>query len=418
MIFKEKTKSIPISKEMIWEAYKQVKSNGGSAGIDGMSLDDLSKDRTKLLYKLWNRMASGSYFPESVKRVEIPKDDGKTRPLGIPTVLDRVAQQTIKNYLEPRFEAEFLDISYGYRPNRGAHQAIEQVRSNVRKYPWVIDLDVKAFFDDVDHELLYKALERHVSERWVLLYIRRWLIAPVQMPTGELVQNKGKGTPQGGVISPLLANLYLHYCVDKWMQIHYPEIKMARYADDMIIHCNSESQAESILAAVKYRFKACGLTVHPVKTKIVYCKKDGRISLKDKPVQFDFLGFSFKPMIRHLKRGGHFLQFDCTISRKSKGKMLSYLRDLQIGRKTGSTLEQISRMFDKQLQGWINYYGKINFRGLSPVFYYIHQRLMSWATRRYKGFKGSRVRASKFLKQMYRSYPYLFRHWTLGYSFL
>ena len=417
MIFKEETRSIPITKEMIWEAYKQVKSNGGSAGIDSMSLVYLDRNKSKLLYKLWNRMASGSYFPQAVKRVDIPKDGGKTRALGIPTVMDRVAQQVLKNYLEPRFESEFLDISYGYRLNKGAHQAIEKVRENVRKYAWVIDLDIKSFFDDVDHKLLYKALSLHITEKWAMLYIRRWLEVPVQLVSGDLLANKGKGTPQGGVISPLLANLYLHYSIDKWMQVHYSGIKLVRYADDMIIHCHSEQQANLMLSVVKQRFANCGLTVHPDKTRIVYCKKSGRY-LKGKAVQFDFLGFSFKPMTKCLKRGGHFLQFDCTISRKSKREMISNLRDLQIGRRTGTNLDQIARLFACQLRGWINYYGKINLKGLSPVFYYIHQRLMSWATRRYKRFKGSRVKAANFLRRLARSYPNLFYHWTLGYSFL
>ena len=234
MIFNEQTKSIPITKMMVWVAYKKVRSNKGSAGVDQQTLDDFDKVRSKELYKIWNRLASGSYFPPEVKRVEIRKQDGKTRPLGIPTVSDRVAQQVIKTYLEPRLDTEFLESSYGYRPNKSALSAVRKVQENVRKYSWVIDLDIKEFFENVNHALLFKALKLHVSEKWVLLYIRRWLEAPVQLPDGTLLSTSGKGTPQGGVISPLLANLFMHYCLDKWLKIHYPEVQMVRYADDSV----------------------------------------------------------------------------------------------------------------------------------------------------------------------------------------
>jgi group II intron reverse transcriptase/maturase len=234
MIFNEQTKSIPITKMMVWEAYKKVRSNKGSAGVDQQTLDDLNKVRSKELYKIWNRLTSGSYFPPEVKRVEILKQGGKIRPLGVPTVRDRIAQQVIKSYLEPRLEAEFLENSYGYRPNKSAHAAVKKVQENVRKYSWVIDLDIKEFFENVNHELLFKALNLHVSEKWVLLYIRRWLEASVQLPDGTLLSTSGNGTPQGGVISPLLANLFMHYCFDKWLKIHYPEVQMVRYADDSV----------------------------------------------------------------------------------------------------------------------------------------------------------------------------------------
>jgi RNA-directed DNA polymerase len=295
MIFKEQTKSVPITKEMVWESYKKVRSNGGSAGIDHQSLSDFDRVRSKELYKLWNRLASGSYFAPAVKRVNIPKGGGKTRPLGIPTVSDRIAQQVVKGYLEPRLESIFSENSYGYRPNRNAHTAIEKVRQNVRHYSWVIDLDIQEFFENVSHTLLIKALERHVSEKWVLMYIRRWLEAPVVLEDGTVKMSTGKGTPQGGVISPLLANLYLHYCIDKWLEKYCPLVKMERYADDLVIHCRSHEEAVHTLTVLKGRLTECGLTAHPEKTKIVYCKKDGR-DLKGYPVQFDFLGFSFQPL--------------------------------------------------------------------------------------------------------------------------
>lgn len=215
MIFKEQTKSVLITKEMVWESYKRVKSNGGSAGIDQQSLTEFDRVRSKKLYKFWNRLASGSYFAPAIKRVRIPKPGGKTRPLGIPTVSDRIAQQVVKMYLEPRLESVFVDNSYGYRLNKNAHSAILKVQENVRGFSWVIDLDIQEFFENVSHELLLKALERHVSEKWILMYISRWLEAPVILEDGTVKVSTGKGTPQGGVISPLLANLYMHYCVDK-----------------------------------------------------------------------------------------------------------------------------------------------------------------------------------------------------------
>ena len=288
MIFKEQTKSIPITKEMVWESYKKVKSNRGSAGIDQQTLSEFDRVCSKELYKVWNRLASGSYFASAVKRVNIPKAGGKTRPLGIPTVSDRIAQQVVKQYLEPRLESIFSKNSYGYRPNRSAHTAIEIVRLNVLRYSWVIDLDIQEFFENVDHSLLLKALERHVSEKWVLLYIKRWLEAPVILEDGTVKISTGKGTPQGGVISPLLSNLYMHYCVDKWLEKYYPQVKMVRYADDLIVHCRSYEESVHTLAVLKERLTECGLTAHPEKTKIVYCKKDGRY-LKGYPVQFDFL---------------------------------------------------------------------------------------------------------------------------------
>jgi group II intron reverse transcriptase/maturase len=415
MIFKEQTKSVPITKMMVWEAYKLVKSNKGSAGIDLQTLVGFEKNRSKELYKIWNRLASGCYFPQNVKRVFIPKDGGKTRPLGIPTVSDRIAQQVIKTYIEPRLEAKFMDNSYGYRPNKSAHQAVKEVQCNVKKYSWVIDLDIQEFFDNVNHELLYKALKVDVSEPWVQMYITRWLESPIQLKDGTLSYPKGKGTPQGGVISPLLSNLFLHYCIDKWLARHYPKIKMVRYADDMVIHCSTHQQANDLLAEVKKRFEQCGLTVHPDKTKIVYCKKQGK-KQKGFSVQFDFLGFSFQPMMTKLRKGGYFLQYDCKMSRKSKKRILKDLRDLNIHRKTRSNLQDLATLLNPKIRGWINYYGKIKRKALKPVFYYLHHRIIKWILNRYKRFKRSRVLAVKWLRRITKDYPNMFYHWALGYQ--
>jgi len=245
------TKSVPVSRTMVWEAYKKVRSNQGSAGVDQISMDEFDANRSKYLYKLWNRMASGSYFPPPVKEVEIPKKDGKVRKLGVPTINDRVAQMVVKEYIEPWFEKIFSSHSHGYRPNRNSHQALESVRANCRKTDWVIDLDIKGFFDNIDHNKLLLAIEKHVSEKWCILYLKRWLQMPVQIKSGELVLKLGKGTPQGGVISPLLANLFLHYAMDKWLEHTHPTVSYVRYADDAILYCRNKAQAEEVLETLK-----------------------------------------------------------------------------------------------------------------------------------------------------------------------
>lgn len=415
MIFKEQTKSIPITKKMVWEAYKLVRSNKGSAGVDRQSIEEFDRVRSKGLYKIWNRLASGSYFPLPVKRVDIPKGAGKTRPLGIPTVSDRIAQQVIKTYIEPRLDIEFMDHSYGYRPNKSAHQAVQSVQNNVRYYSWVIDLDIQAFFENVKHDLLFKALAVHVSEPWVVMYIKRWLESPIQLEDGTLSYPDGKGTPQGGVISPLLSNLFLHYAIDKWFAKQYSEIKMVRYADDMIIHCRTQLEADHLLVKVRDRFLQCGLELHPQKTKIVYCKKEGR-NHKGFPVQFDFLGFSFRPMMIRLKKGGCFLQYDCKMSRKSKKRILEDLRDMKLHTKTQCNLQDLVFLLNPKIRGWIHYYGKIKRNSLKPVFYYLHHRILKWILNKYKRFKGSRVLAVKWLRRITRDYPTMFYHWELGYQ--
>jgi RNA-directed DNA polymerase len=415
MIFKEGTKSIPITKEMVWEAYKKVKSNRGSAGIDQQSLEMFDLQRSKELYKLWNRLSSGSYFATAVKRVHIPKAGGKLRPLGIPTVSDRIAQQVIRRYLEPRLDRIFVQHSYGYRPHKSAHMAVREVQKNVCKYKWVIDLDISNFFEEVRHDLLIKGLERHVSEPWVLMYIKRWLEAPVQMEDGSIKTSEGKGTPQGGVISPLLANLYLHYCIDKWLEIYHKSSVMVRYADDLIIHCESHKEASRILTSLKDRLSACGLRAHPEKTKIVYCKKEGR-NLSGYPVQFDFLGFSFQPIRHKLRKGGSFMQFDCKMSRKSKVRIVGELRKLAFHNKTQRGLQGLANLLNPKIRGWINYYGKISRRSLKPVFYYLHHRMINWILNKFKRFKRSKVKAVAWLRRIARSYPNLFYHWSLGYN--
>ena len=288
----DEAKPFDIPKREVWEAFKKVKANQGAAGVDGQSIADFEADLSNNLYKLWNRLSSGSYFPPPVRRVDIPKADGGTRPLGIPTVADRVAQEVARRYLEPRLEPVFHANSYGYRPGRSAIDAVRQARQRCWRYDWVLDLDVKAYFDSIDWELMLRAVRRHTNQPWVLLYIERWLKAPVQMEDGSIVPRTA-GTPQGGVVSPILANLFLHYAFDMWMARTFLHIPFERYADDAICHCKSADEARMLWSALADRFAACKLVLHPEKTKIVYCKDANRRG--EFPNQsFDFLGFSFR----------------------------------------------------------------------------------------------------------------------------
>jgi len=410
------TKSIPITKRMIWEAFKKVKKNKGAAGIDEETIEMYEECLQDNLYMLWNRMSSGSYFPPSVLEVEIPKDDGRKRKLGIPTVNDRVAQQVLKNYLEQRFEAEFLPQSFGYRPLKSAHQAVEQVRKNVWHFPWVIDMDISGFFDNMSHEHLQKAIERHVQEKWAKMYITRWLQAPIEDRKGNKRNREGKGTPQGGVISPLLANLFLHYAFDRWFEITYPGLSFVRYADDIIVHCNSQVEAEEVLKAIRTRLEECKLELNEKKTKIVYCKKDHRKD-KYKTVQFDFLGFSFQPRPTCTKDGEMFLGYDCAISRKSENKIVDEFRRWKLLRWTGSDITRIAREINPKIRGWINYYGKFRMHTLARIFRIFNSRLIRWAVNRYGRFGNSMLKGGRWLRNLTISYPGLFVHWQYGFHF-
>ena len=276
MIFKDKSKLIPITKAQVWEAFKLVKANRGSAGVDELSIQTIAENPEKHLYPVWNRLSSGSYFPPAVKRKSIPKGDGKERDLGIPTVKDRVAQMVIAKELEEVLEPIFSKNSFGYRPNKSAHQAIEQARTNCWHYAWVIDMDIKGFFDNIDHGLMVKTLRHYTDKAYIITYVKRWLKAPIELKDGTQIQNLEKGTPQGGVISPLLANLFLHVVFDKWMEKEFPDCPFERYADDIIVHVKNEPYAKHILKSIRERMSQCKLELHPEKTKVVIAtEKEG-----------------------------------------------------------------------------------------------------------------------------------------------
>ena len=303
-------------------------------------------------------------------------------------------------------------------PLKSAHQALAAVRNNVRKYAWVIDLDITAFFDNVDHNKLLLALDQHIEEGWIKMYISRWLTAPIKKANGELEEKQGKGTPQGGVISPLLANLYLHYTFDKWMKKTNPNLAFVRYADDIIIHCHSEDQANEVFLDIQNRLGECGLSISPEKTSIVYCK-DYRRKLKHKKLKFDFLGFSFQPASKMSKvNGGMFLGYDCEISKKSYSKIVKQLRDMKFHRWSNVTLQEIARKLNPKIRGWLNYYDKFRYRTLTSVFHRLHNRLIKWVINRFKRFRRGRRGAVKYLKEIHKAYPTLFYHWEIGYRFV
>lgn len=413
MIDNQNTKTQPITKEQVWDAYCQVRKNGDSGGVDKLTLKDYEAVKSKELYKVWNRMASGSYFPSPVRRMEIPKEGGKTRKLGIPTVNDRVAQMVVRHYLEPRLERIFHKHSFGYRPGRNAHMAVKQVKAECWKKSWVIDLDIEGFFDNLDHELLMRALRRHVEESWVLLYVERWLKAPIDLGEGRLKYPE-KGSPQGGVISPLLSNLFLHYAFDRWMEINYPSITFERYADDIIVHCETIKQAEWLLVQIGKRLQSCNLQLHPEKTKIAYCKQSGRGASYER-VTFDFLGFTFKPKKARKRTGELFLGFGPVISVRSVTRITAELKHLGLHRRTRHELTTLAEILDPKLRGWFNYYGRIDKWTFSLVMFKLNERLIKWACKRFKRFKRSTLRARKWLVGVYNDFPNLFYHWQLGF---
>ena len=409
------TKSIPISRSMVWEAYKKVRANKGSAGVDSVSMDEFDADRSKYLYKLWNRMASGSYFPPPVKEVEIAKKDGKPRKLGVPTTSDRVGQMVVKDFIEPRLEKIFSPNSYGYRPYKNAHQALDSVRLNCRKTDWVIDLDIKGFFDNINHDKLMLAVEKHVPENWAKLYIARWLTAPVLTKSGELLAKQGKGTPQGGVVSPLLANLFLHYGFDKWLEQTDSSVNFTRYADDAIVHCKSKEHAEQILKAIRQRMNQVGLELHSKKTKIVYCR-DYRRQEKYPEVKFDFLGYSFQPRSTKSRTSkGMFLGFDCAISISSRKRIADKLGELKVEKLSFKSIVGVAQFLNPIIRGWINYYGKYRVSTLHKVFRLLNKRLVRWARKRYKRYKTSLKRGFQWLKTVQVQYPTLFYHWQFNF---
>ena len=408
-----KAKSYSISKKLVYEAYLRVKANKGAPGVDDVTIEEFERNLKDNLYKIWNRMSSGSYFPPAVKAVEIAKTSGKTRVLGIPTVGDRIAQMVVKMQLEAIVEPKFHEDSYGYRPNKSAHQALEKARARCWKFAWVVDIDIQGFFDNIDHELMMKAVRHHTDEKWVLLYIERWLKAPLQTATGQ--ESRSKGTPQGGVISPLLANLLMHHAFDKWINKHYPEVLFERYADDIIIHCHSPDKAMQVLESVRKRLKDCKLELHPEKTKVVYCKTSNR-KLKYRHVCFDFLGYCFRPRKAMNYKGEIFTSFFPAISKQAKKHIWLEIRKWRIWRRSDKSIGELANMYNAKIRGWINYYGKYGRNQLRETLYEIDKDLIQWARRKYKRLKRSLLKAVQLVEGIAKREPTLFEHWKQAVS--
>jgi RNA-directed DNA polymerase len=407
-----KAKPFSISKRVVFEAYIRVKANKGAAGVDEESIADFEKDLKNNLYKIWNRMSSGSYFPPAVLLVEITKKCGGLRGLGIPTVSDRIAQMVAKMYFEPNVDPYFHPDSYGYRPGKSAIEAVGVARKRCWRYNWVVDLDIKGFFDNIDHELLMRAVRKHTDSKWLLLYIERWLKAPLQVADGTFVSRE-KGSPQGSVISPLLANLFLHYAFDEWMRRNHENIPFERYADDIVVHCSSERQAKWIKKAIEERLKQCRLELHPEKTKIVYCKDTVRKGNYPNE-KFDFLGYTFRPRRSKSRHGKFFVSFLPAVSNEAAKSIRVTIRSWRIHRMTDKSIYDLSRMFNPIIRGWVNYYGQFYRSALGKVLNQLNDSLQKWAMRKYKKLRQRRRRAFYWLGRISKQMPDLFAHWRIA----
>lgn len=402
-------KPFDISKREVWEAYEKVKANKGAPGVDGCSIDEFEKDLKSNLYRIWNRMSSGSYFPPPVLAVEIPKPHGGgTRILGVPTVADRIAQTVAARRLEEKVEPIFHPDSYGYRPARSALDAVGRCRERCWRYDWVIDLDIQKFFDSVAWHLIVKAVEAHTDVPWVLLYVKRWLAASVRLPDGTLAE-RDRGTPQGSAISPVLANLFMHYAFDAWMAREFPSVPFERYADDAVVHCKSERQAHHVRQAIADRMAEVGLRLHPDKTKIVYCK-DGNRRGSYEHTAFTFLGFTFRQRRARNRHGKSFSNFLPAISKDALNKISATVRSWRLHLRTGHTFKDLARRINPIVAGWMQYYGAFYRSALSPLLQRINAYLMRWIRKKYKRLRGKK-KARECWQGITERYPLMFAHW-------
>ena len=406
---KKQQKAHEISRQEVMEAWKRVRVKGGKGGTDGVTIKTFEMHLEDNLYKIWNRMSSGSYHPRAVKRVEIPKGDGEKRELGIPTILDRVAQQVVRARLEQELEPIFHAESYGYRRNQSAITAVKNCRSRCWSYDWVLDVDIQRFFDTIDHDLMMKAVRHHCKESWMIKYIERWLKNPVEHIDGS-IEHPERGTPQGGVISPLLANLYLHYTFDMWMQRQYPEVKFERYADDAVVHCRTEEQAEEIRQALAKRLEECGLNLHPKKTKVVYCKQ-GTGKRRSYPEQrFTFLGYTFqpRPAVTGYSRK-KFLGYLPAVSTESRKRFRTRLKSEGHFKRTQQSIEELAKEINPKITGFHNYFGHFYTSKLTELDYWLDRAIVRWWR---KKAKCNTRKAVGFLERLKKQKPQLFAHWN------
>lgn len=407
-----KPKSFDISKRAVWEAYRRVKANKGAAGVDEQSIEEFERDLKGNLFKLWNRLSSGSYFPPPVRAVEIPKRDGGVRVLGVPTVADRIAQTVVRLYLEPEVEPMFHLDSYGYRPGRSALDAVGVCRKRCWRQDWVLDLDVRSFFDSVPHDLVLRAVAHHTDRAWIVLYVQRWLKAPLRRRDGSLAE-RDRGTPQGSAISPLLANMFLHYAFDAWMAREHPAVQFERYCDDVIVHAPSEHAARQLRAQIAGRLADCGLALNERKTRIVYCKDADRRGSHEH-MSFDFLGYTFRPRRARSRFGNYFLSFLPAVAGQEATRMRHELRRRRLHRRSDKTLTDLAGILNPVIQGQINYYGRFYPSALHPTFRHHNDMLVRWAMRKYKRLRRRPARARRFLAAVARRQPNLFAHWRFG----
>jgi RNA-directed DNA polymerase len=408
-------RTVPITYEMVAKAYRKVKRGGKASGIDHESWEDFAQEGVeKQLYVIWNRLSSGSYHPSAVREIEIPKKNGKLRKLGIPTIRDRIAQEVIRKFMEQKIDHRFHENSYGYRPLKSSHEALEQVRKNCMVKDWVIDLDISNFFDELDHELMLQAVEAMIEEKWVRLYVSRWLKMKVEKADGTQYDRE-KGTPQGGVISPLLANLYLHYSLDQWLEKTYPTIEFVRYADDVVVHCESKEESEEVLIAIKERLTTVGLALNAAKSKVVYCKDYRRTESHDQ-VQFGFLGYSFQPRAipSKINPGSSFTGYTAEISGENQQRIREEIRESVDWRDTTMELTEIAKKLNAKLRGWINYFGLFGKRRLRRTLLIVDERLLKWLQSKYK--QGRRMMLRK-LAIIQVANPRMFYHWEKRYCF-
>ncbi|MEU4245759.1 group II intron reverse transcriptase/maturase [Actinoplanes sp. NPDC026619] len=408
---KSQTKSFEISKWEVKEAWEEVRANRGAPGVDGQSIDDFEKDLGNNLYKVWNRMSSGSYFPAPVRAVAIPKPQGGgERVLGIPTVADRVAQTVVARHLMWRVEPIFHPDSFGYRPGRSALDAVQKCRERCWKRDWAVELDIAKFFDSVPWDLLVKAVEAHTDAVWVNLYVRRWLAAPLQLPDGSLLERE-RGTPQGAPVSPVLANLFLHYAFDTWMAREFPSVWFERYADDAVLHCVAERQARRVLAALTDRMAEVGLRLHPAKTRIVYCR-DGNRQGSYEHTAFTFLGYTFRARRNRSRHGNQFLAFDPAVSNDALKKMGREVRSWHLHTRTDLTFHELARRINPVVAGWLNYYGRFRPWELTSFVTRINSYLVRWIRKKYKRLAAKRKALAK-MQEIARRYPRMFAHWRI-----
>jgi RNA-directed DNA polymerase len=405
------TRQYNIPKKTVDEAWKRVKSNDGAAGIDGQSIKDFDSRLDENLYKIWNRMTSGSYFPPAVKAVEIPKSSGGMRLLGIPTVADRVAQTVAKMYLEPIVEPKFHNDSYGYRPRRSQHHALEKAKQRCWKYDWILEIDIKGFFDNIDHTLMMDLVTQHTQEKWVVLYIERWLKADLKITSGDL-EKRERGAPQGSVIGPLLSNLFLHHAFDDWMQERHGNAPFERYADDLIVHCGSLEQAVDLKSEIAQRLNEWKLEINEQKTRIVYCKDSGRHG-DFSPTEFTFLGYTFRPRRARNRTAGHiFSSFQPAVSRATEAKHRATIRAWKLQQRTAQTLDEIATDINDAVRGWFNYSARFYPSAMYALYDHLNTRLIGWAARKYKRLNGSPAQAREFLACIEAQEPGLLAHWA------